>query len=187
MEVCSMRIVSISSSPSPVSRTGKLCARINATLRDAGYDVTPLSLASLPPEALLRADSGHPALASAIDLVMNAQGVIFATPIFKASFSGLLKTFIDVLPQFALAGKVALPIATGGSLAHVLALDYGLRPVLQSMGCTHVSQGFFVWQDWMDSEAVLTDARARENLDICVGAFRDGLDAFAQIKRGHQV
>lgn len=182
-----MQIVSISSSPSPVSRTEKLCSRINATLREAGCDVTPLSLASLPPEALLKADSGHPALAAAIDLVMNAQGVIFATPIFKASFSGLLKTFIDVLPQFALAGKVALPIATGGSLAHVLALDYGLRPVLQSMGCTHVSQGFFVWQDWMDSEAVLMDARARENLDICVAAFRDGLDAFAQIKRGHHV
>ncbi|WP_279379314.1 NAD(P)H-dependent oxidoreductase [Bordetella bronchiseptica] len=67
-----------------------------------------------------------------------------ATPVFKASYSGLLKAFLDVLPQFALAGKSVLPLATGGSVAHVLSVDYALRPVLQSMGARHVIQGFFL-------------------------------------------
>jgi FMN reductase len=49
-----------------------------------------------------------------------------------------------VLPQFALAGKAVLPVATGGSVAHVLALDYALRPVLQSMGARHIVQSHFV-------------------------------------------
>jgi FMN reductase len=49
-----------------------------------------------------------------------------------------------LLPQFALAGKTILPIATGGSLAHLLALDYALRPVLQSMGARHIVQSLFV-------------------------------------------
>ncbi|GAA2254092.1 hypothetical protein GCM10010430_42290 [Kitasatospora cystarginea] len=50
------------------------------------------------------------------------------------AYSGLLKTLLDVLPQYALAGKTVLPLATGGSTAHVLAVDYALRPVLASMG-----------------------------------------------------
>jgi FMN reductase len=76
--------------------------------------------------------------------IEQADGLIIATPIFKASYSGLLKVFLDLLPQFALAGKAILPIATGGSAGHLLALDYGLRPVLQSMGARHIVQSLFV-------------------------------------------
>jgi len=81
-----------------------------------------------------------------VDATCNADGLIVATPIYKASYTGLLKAFLDILPQFALAGKAALPLATGGSPAHVLALDYGLRPVLHSMGVRHVVQSFFLVQ-----------------------------------------
>ena len=63
---------------------------------------------------------------------------------YKAAYSGLLKTFLDVLPQFGLRGKVVLPIATGGSLAHVLAIDYALRPVLNSLDPVHIVSGLFV-------------------------------------------
>ena len=74
----------------------------------------------------------------------NAHGIIVATPIYKASFSGLLKAALDILPQYAFVGKVILPLGTGGSLAHMLALDYALRPVLQSMGARHIVQSHFV-------------------------------------------
>jgi FMN reductase len=69
---------------------------------------------------------------------------VIGTPIYKAAYSGLLKALLDLLPQFALAGKSVLPLATGGSLAHVLAIDYALRPVLTSLGARHVAQGYFV-------------------------------------------
>jgi FMN reductase len=51
--------------------------------------------------------------------------------VYKAAYSGLLKTLLDLLPQCALAGKVVLPVVTCGSPAHVLAIDYALRPLYQ--------------------------------------------------------
>lgn len=63
---------------------------------------------------------------------------------FKAAYSGLLKLLLDLLPQFALAGKVVLPVVTGGTPAHVLAIDYALRPVLSSLGSDHIVPGWFV-------------------------------------------
>jgi FMN reductase len=69
---------------------------------------------------------------------------VVATPVYKASFSGLLKTLLDLLPQRALAGKVVFPLATGGTLAHVLVLDYALRPVLTALGSPVIVQGHFL-------------------------------------------
>jgi FMN reductase len=76
---------------------------------------------------MLRADVSHPSVAQAVEQVERASGIIIATPIYKAAYSGLLKLFIDLLPQTALRGKFVLPIATGGSPHHMLALDYALR------------------------------------------------------------
>jgi FMN reductase len=69
---------------------------------------------------------------------------VVATPVYKASYSGALKTFIDLLPQLGFAGKVVLPLATGGTPAHVLMIDYALRPVLMSLGAAHVVSGLFL-------------------------------------------
>jgi len=103
-----------------------------------------IQLRDMDPEALMLAKSGHVSVSRTVTAIEQADGLIIATPIFKASYSGLLKVFLDLLPQFALAGKAVLPIATGGSLGHLLALDYGLRPVLQSMGARHIVQSLFV-------------------------------------------
>ena len=54
-----------------------------------------------------------------------------------------LKVFLDLLPQNALQGKTVLPLATGGSPHHMLALDYALRPVLQSLGAKHILSGIY--------------------------------------------
>ena len=94
-------------------------------------------------EALLGADFRHPAIVEATDLFARADGVVVGTPVYKASYSGVLKALLDLLPQYALTGKTVLPLATGGSTAHVLAIDYALRPVLNSMGAAHIVQGWF--------------------------------------------
>ena len=67
-----------------------------------------------------------------------ARGLVIATPVYKAAYSGLLKTFLDLLPQFGLREKVILPLVTGGTPAHVLAIDYALRPVLNSLDPLHI-------------------------------------------------
>ncbi|MEU1261671.1 NADPH-dependent FMN reductase [Streptomyces cellulosae] len=136
-------ILSVSGSPSATSRTARLLRHLDDRLRGHGHDVVPLDVRTLPAEPLLNADFGHPAVVEAAALFARADGVVVGTPVYKAAYSGLLKALLDLLPQYALTGKVVLPLATGGSTAHVLAIDYALRPVLNSMGPAHIVPGWF--------------------------------------------
>ena len=137
-------VVAISGSPSPASKTSLLADYTLAKLAGDDIAVEHFRLTELDPAALLLAKWDDPGIKAYIAKIEAADGVVVATPIYKAAYSGLMKTALDILPQFGLAGKVALPLATGGSLAHVLALDYAVRPVLQSMGVRHVVQSCFV-------------------------------------------
>ncbi|MGY0489833.1 NADPH-dependent FMN reductase [Streptomyces sp. WG-D5] len=136
-------ILSVSGSPSATSRTARLLEHLDDRLRGQGHEVTSLQVRSLPADALLGADFGHPAVVEAVARFERADGIVIGTPVYKAAYSGLLKSLLDLLPQYALAGKTVLPLATGGSTAHVLALDYALRPVLNSMGPHHILPGWF--------------------------------------------
>ncbi|MEV7285091.1 NADPH-dependent FMN reductase [Streptomyces sp. NPDC093252] len=136
-------VLSVSGSPSATSRTARLLRHLDDRLRGQGHEVTTLDVRTLPAEALLGADFGHPAITGAAARFARADGIVIGTPVYKAAYSGLLKTLLDVLPQYALTGKTVLPLATGGSTAHVLALDYALRPVLSSMGAAHIVPGWF--------------------------------------------
>lgn len=137
-------ILAISGSPSATSKTARIAEYLLNKV--VGDDLTGrhLKVRDLSPKALLRGDFSDPRIAEALQAIEQARGIVIATPTYKAAYSGLLKAFLDILPQFGFAGKVVLPCATGGSLAHVLALDYGFRPVLQSMGARHIIQSIFV-------------------------------------------
>src|ERR1700712_2160255 len=137
-------IVTIAGSPSSISSSDALLAYVSRRILRAGHDVTPLVLRDLPPAALLAADVTDPQIAAAVDVVQRADAVVIVSPVYKAAYSGLLKVFLDLLPQFAFRGKSVLPLVTGGTPAHVLAVDYALRPVLNSLGADHIGQGWFV-------------------------------------------
>jgi SsuE family FMN reductase len=79
-----------------------------------------------------------------------AAALIVSTPIYKAAYTGALKALLDILPPAALDGKVVLPIATGGSFAHLLAIEYALKPVLSALGATDLLQGR-VFMPWIKS------------------------------------
>ncbi|MFF5016626.1 NADPH-dependent FMN reductase [Streptomyces sp. NPDC001165] len=136
-------VLSVSGSPSATSRTARLLRHLDARLTAQGHQVIPLDARTIPADALLGADFRHPAIAEATALFDRADGVVIGTPVYKAAYSGLLKSLLDLLPQYALSGKTVLPLATGGTTAHVLAIDYALRPVLSSMGAAHIVQGWF--------------------------------------------
>jgi FMN reductase len=138
-----IRIVAVSGSPSVESKTARLADYVVRMLQKRGATATHVRITDLNTAALVMANTTETSIASAMATVEDAHGVIFATPVFKAAYSGLLKVFLDLLPQYALAGKAVLPLATGGSPAHILAIDYGLRPVLSSMGARHIVQGFY--------------------------------------------
>ncbi|WP_367127758.1 NADPH-dependent FMN reductase [Saccharothrix sp. HUAS TT1] len=137
-------ILALSGSPSRASRTASLVEHLADRLRGDGHAVRVVRVRDLPAEALLSADPTDPAIAEVVAALAEADGVLVASPVYKAAYSGALKALLDLLPQFALTDKVVLPVLTGGSPAHVLALDYALRPVLSSLGAHHVVQGWFV-------------------------------------------
>lgn len=147
-------VLVISGSPSATSRTERLARSIAASIEAHDVSASLLDIRGLPSEDLMHARFDAPSIVDAAGRVAAADGIVVATPIYKAAYSGLLKTFLDVLPQFALRGKVVLPIATGGSVAHVLAIDYALRPVLSSLDPLHVVNGLFL----LDKQIALTDA-----------------------------
>jgi SsuE family FMN reductase len=137
-------IATISSSPSHTSRTDAVLSHIVRRLAGRGHTVTPIVLRDLPAGPLLAGAASDPQIAAAVRTLVEADAVVVTTPVYKAAYSGVLKVFLDLLPQFALKDKAVLPIATGGSPAHVLAVDYALRPVLSSLGASHIGQGWFV-------------------------------------------
>jgi len=138
-----MSVLLIAGSPSERSRTAALLEGAGARLEARGVQVSRLRVRNLSPQALLLADFGHPSIIEAQKRVADASVLVIATPVYKAAYSGILKVFLDVLPQTALKGKTVLPLATGGSPHHMLALDYSLRPVLQSLGAKHILPGIY--------------------------------------------
>lgn len=142
-----MSVLLIAGSPTEHSRSATLLGgveqRLHAAVDGRRLRVDRLRIRDLSPQALLLADWGHASVVRAIDQVAHARALVVATPVYKAAYSGVLKVFLDLLPQTALKGKVVLPIATGGSPHHMLALDYALRPVLQSLGAQHILPGVY--------------------------------------------
>jgi FMN reductase len=171
-------ILVLSGSPSATSRTAALTDHLADRLRGHGHVVRTVRVRDLPPAALLSADTDDPSIAEVVDALASADGLVVASPVYKAAYSGLLKTLLDLLPQFALAGKVVLPVLTGGSPAHVLAIDYALRPVLSSLGAHHIVQGWFVLDahiDRADDATVLLADQVTAPLYQVVDDFSDAL------------
>ena len=139
-----MSILLIAGSPTQPSRSTALLQATAQRLHAHGLSTEPLlQLSRLDPVALLGAQFDAAEIREATARIAQADAIVVATPVYKAAYSGLLKVFLDVLPQTALKGKLVLPLATGGSPHHMLALDYALRPVLQSLGARHILPGIY--------------------------------------------
>jgi len=167
-------VVTVSGSPAATSRTSHLNERVAALLAGEGFQVAAVNVRDLPAGDLIHARLDSPALREPLSLIERARGVVIATPVYKASYTGVLKSFLDLLPQFGLAGKVVLPLATGGTLAHVLAIDYALRPVLGALGAQHVVSGLFVLDKLIGhgpAGEIVLDAEIKNRLDAVVSEF----------------
>ncbi|MDY4303384.1 NADPH-dependent FMN reductase [Pseudomonas salmasensis] len=138
-----MLVVTLGGSPSQRSRSGVLLDKTRQWLRQQGVEVVSYQVRDFPAEDLLHARFDSPKVIDLLQQVANADGLVIATPVYKASFSGALKTVLDLLPERALAHKVVLPMATGGSIAHMLAVDYALKPVLSALKAQELLHGIF--------------------------------------------
>ncbi|NNA90703.1 NADPH-dependent FMN reductase [Pseudomonas gessardii] len=138
-----MLVVTLGGSPSQRSRSGVLLDHSRRWLQQQGVEVVSYQVRDFPAEDLLYARFDSPKVLDLLAQVANADGLLIATPVYKASFSGALKTVLDLLPERALAHKVVLPMATGGSIAHMLAVDYALKPVLSALKAQELLHGIF--------------------------------------------
>ena len=137
-------IVLISGSPTPKSRSTAVLSYVGEQLQAQGHTLDSVAVQDLPPEDLVYGNFQSPALQQIQAKVAAAQGVVIATPVYKATYTGILKALLDLLDQNAFMGKTVLSIATGGTIAPLLAIDYGLKPLLTVMGATHQLKGIFL-------------------------------------------
>ena len=131
----------------------RLAAATVAALRARGDDTT-VEVVELREHARDLADNltggfANSELQAAIDTVVGADAVIAVTPVFSASYSGLFKTFFDVLDKDALIGKPMVLAATAGTARHSLALAFAERPLFAYLRALPVPTGVFAAsEDW---------------------------------------
>jgi FMN reductase len=122
-------------------------------LRDLAHDITNNLLTGF----------AAPKLQAAIDAVTNADGLIAVTPIFTTSYSGLFKSFIDVIDTTSLTDLPVLIAATGGTERHSLSLDYAMRPLFTYLHAVVVPTAVYAASaDWGSAEgSILPDRIGR--------------------------
>ena len=147
-----MKLVVVSAGLSVPSSTRLLADRLAAAVgRQTSVAVEVVELRDLAVEIAHNFTNGFPgrALAAAQDAVTSADGLIVVAPVFSASYSGLFKSFFDVLDKDALEGKPVLIAATGGSARHSLVLEHALRPLFAYLRAVVVPTGVYAAsEDW---------------------------------------
>ena len=138
-----VRIVTVVGNPRPASRTHALARTLATELAGVlpNAAVGDADLAVLGPRVLDPADD---AASAAVADVLAADVLVVASPTYKATYSGLLKGFLDRFGTGSLAGKTAVPLLLGGAPNHQLAVDVHFTPLLLELGAAVPVRGLFV-------------------------------------------
>ncbi|MFI7210350.1 CE1759 family FMN reductase [Micromonospora maritima] len=133
-------------------------------LRDHAHDVVNHLLTGFPPAALRQT----------LDAIAAADGLIAVTPVFNASYSGLFKSFFDVVDRDALAGKPVLIAATGGTARHSLALEHAVRPMFTYLRAVVLPTAVFAApEDWAGDDG---DSALRARIRRAAGELAEQVD-----------
>ncbi|MGW3035516.1 FMN reductase [Streptomyces sp. NPDC001178] len=152
-----MKLVVVSAGLSVPSSTRLLGDRLAAAVgRQTPVDIEVVELRDLAVEIAHNFTNGFPGrkLAAALDAVTQADGLIVVTPVFSASYSGLFKSFFDVLDKDALTGRPVLIAATGGSARHSLVLEHALRPLFAHLRAVVVPTGVYAASEEWGAEGL---------------------------------
>lgn len=145
--------VAISGSPRAPSRSKTLAELILAALARAGCDTRMVDVAGLPAEALLARGSA-PEVDEAIVAIGAARIVVAASPTYRALYTGVMKSFFDLMPHGHLAGKICVPIQTAGAPQHFLAIEYGMRPLFASLDGVPIAGVYATDDQFADGQPV---------------------------------
>jgi FMN reductase len=132
-------------------------------LRDLAHLVTDNQLTGFPTGAL----------ADAVRRVAEADAVVAVTPVYAGSYSGLFKSFVDVLEDGTLEGKPVLIAATAGTARHSLVLDFAMRPLFAHLRADVVPTGVFAASSDFGSGATVSGGSLSERIDRAAGELAD--------------
>jgi FMN reductase len=127
-----LRAVAVSGSPRAPSRSKTLAELMLAAIARSGCETRMVDVAELPSEALVARASALD-VDAAIAAIGLAQIIVAASPTYRALYTGVMKSFFDLMPHGHLAGKICVPIHTAGSPQHFLTIEYGMRPLFVSL------------------------------------------------------
>ncbi|MFD5618673.1 CE1759 family FMN reductase [Streptomyces yangpuensis] len=163
-----MKIVVVSAGLSSPSSTRLLADRLAAaTLQHVDAETEVIELRELATEIAQHFVTGFPParLAAALDAVAAADGLIAVTPVFAASYSGLFKSFFDLIDKDALTGKPVLLGATGGTARHSLVTEHALRPLFTYLRALVLPTAVYAAsEDWGEEGLAQRIARAGTEL-----------------------
>lgn len=179
----SLKVVVVSAGASDPSSTAmladRLAARAVTTGRERGLEVAveTIELRALANEiaAALVTQNLGPGLTAAVETLAGADGIVAATPIYKAGVSGLFKSFFDILDNDLLIAKPVAPIATAGTARHALVVDEAMRPLFAYMRALTIPTSVFAsTEDWADPSLDQRLSRAALELILLMeSAFAD--------------
>jgi FMN reductase len=138
--------------PKPRSRTLNVAQAVaGAAAGAAGLAEaarTTVDLAELAPHLF---DWSSTEVRAAVDAIRNCTLAVVASPTYKASYTGLLKSFLDWFSTTDLDGVTVVPVMVGAGPQHMLAVEVHLRPVLVELGATLPTRGLYVTEDELDA------------------------------------
>lgn len=151
-----MRITLLVGNPKPESRTLRVCQLLARQL--APVDSTAMATIDLATHTSELFAWPSPVMTALMDQVASSELLLVASPTYKATYTGLLKSFLDRYPKDGLAGVTAVPIMTGADLTHAMAPDMHLRPLLVELGARVPSRAlYFVTAHMNRAEALVAD------------------------------
>lgn len=172
------KVTIISGSPTEVTRLNGVQHEVINHFNGNGIAPEIINVRQLPAEALIQAKFDSKEIIEANKKVEDANIIVILTPVYKASFSGVLKTYLDLLPQSGLEGKTILPIAVGGTFGHLLMIDYSLKPVLTALGATHILKGAFILDSQikkLENNRYELDSEAKSRLSSSLNSIKTSL------------
>lgn len=137
------KITIISGSPNEKSRLNGVVNYAKQKLEQAGCEISVIKVYSLPSEDLMHANFNSKPIQDANAKVEEAAGLIIASPVYKTTYTGALKAYLDLLPQKGFTDKIVAAYFVGGTISNLLSIDYGLKPLLASMGCKRFADNVF--------------------------------------------
>ncbi|MDX2376704.1 NAD(P)H-dependent oxidoreductase [Microbacterium sp. LRZ72] len=156
----SLQVAVVVGNPKPLSRTRRVAELLVEKLLEPGsYALEVIDLADHTDQIFAWPSDKMAAMNAR---VAESDLVVFASPTYKATYTGLLKAFLDRYPANGLAGVTAIPVHTGADFSHAMGPTYNLAPLLVELGATVPGRGFYLALSQMDQVADVVDAAVAE-------------------------